>query len=726
MHDLAWFLRRLRAMHTRELIWRSSRLLSAYMLAGRRTSQAATLRTGLDRGDWVDALSSFRQSARRPVLLNRERAQVIAAERPALVAELVNVANQAADLTFWFPGYPKVSLRPPVDWNYDPIKDVRYPSRPSNRINYRSLPGDVAWLWRINRLQHLPWLAQAWLFTGDERYCEAAFQHLDSWIDQNPPGLGVAWCGSFEASLRAIAVSIAIQGLRDSPQLTPERFRRIVGVLAESARRCWVDRSRFSSANNHLIGEMAGLATVAIMFPELRGSKNWEHRAIRTLSKEAPKQVLADGMGAEQSVCYQMFTVELLHLVAALLAHRDGAAPAPLVDAITRSSSFLAAVVDAGDPSPRYGDDDEGFALRLGIQPARALHDHLGIMAASGWCPSARLERHDSLDAWWFGVLAQPPATFSTSQPSSAANSFAHSPSFAALKGGLVVLRSQSRRLTMDIGPLGYLSTAAHGHADALAVTLSKDGKDVIGDPGTGSYYGHGDWRTVMRGTRAHSTVCIDGQDQSVVGGPYLWLQRANVRTFGIDLDAGIVDAQHDGYLRLPGGVVHRRWLVAPPSERTHLVVDLVTGQGKHSCEQTWPLHPSLEIRPTSCGHLIHRDETQIICLSYAASKPLSLNAVRGNEHTNIGWWSDPAEGRSPAWWLTAACLAELPIAMVTLFSPADSVATESLSVTLSKQSIEIAWVEDDCTRIATVDTDRPATVRLNNSIRREGRSETC
>lgn len=723
MHDPGWFIRRLRAMQARELIWRSSRMVRDNLPSGLRVSREAVLRKGAQLDDWADALDSFRKSRHRPVLLDRDRAQVISAERPQFVSDLVRVASKVADLTFWFPGYPEVSLSRPVDWNHDPITGVRYPSVSSNRINYRALPGDVAWLWRINRLQHLPWLAQAWLFTGDEFYSETAFQHLDSWIDQNRPGFGVAWCGSFEASLRAIAVSIALQGLRDAPQLTPKRFRTIVGVLAESARRCWVDRSRFSSANNHLIGEMAALATVAILFPELTGAQNWERRAIRTLTTEATKQVLADGVGAEQSVCYQMFTVELLHLVAALLAHRDGAAPDPLIGAITRSSSFLAAVVGDDDPAPRYGDDDEGFALRLGIQPARVLHDHLGIMAASGWCPSAGSEPYDSLDARWFAALAQS-APSRSSRPSSAAKPIGYGPSFFASDGGLVVLRSQNRRMTMDLGPLGYLSTAAHGHADALAVTLSMDGKDVIGDPGTGSYYGHPGWRTVMRGTRAHSTVCVDGQDQSVVGGPYLWLQRANVRTFGVDLALGIVDAQHDGYERLPGGVIHRRWLVAPPSERTHLVIDLITGQGRHLCQQTWPLHSSLDVEPIRGGHVISRGEAQVIRLEYAASIPLAVTAMKGNEETNIGWWSDPAEGRSPAWWLTAACAADLPVAMGTLFSPADSVANEGLSIRLSQNSIEAKWTEDGCSRIVTVDTAKSASVVSESLVQKAGRGK--
>ena len=64
----------------------------------------------------------------------------------------------------------------------------------------------------------------------------------------------------------------------------------------------------------------------------------------------------------------------------------------------------------------------------------------------------------------------------------------------------------------MDVGPLGYLSIAAHGHADALAVTLSAEGRELIVDPGTASYYGNPAWRTVHRGTRVHPTVCVDGR----------------------------------------------------------------------------------------------------------------------------------------------------------------------------------------------------------------------
>ena len=44
-------------------------------------------------------------------------------------------------------------------------------------------------------------------------------------------------------------------------------------------------------------------------------------------------------------------------------------------------------------------------------------------------------------------------------------------------------------RLLVDAGPLGYLSIAAHGHADALAFVLDIGDREILVDPGTYAYH---------------------------------------------------------------------------------------------------------------------------------------------------------------------------------------------------------------------------------------------
>src|SRR5207249_6082019 len=116
-------------------------------------------------------------------------------------------------------------------------------------------------------------------------------------------------------------------------------------------------------------------------------------------------------------------------------------------------------------------------------------------------------------------------------------------------------------RLIVDAGPIGYQAIAAHGHADALAFTLSLGGKEFLVDPGTFAYHTEPLWRAYFRGTSAHNTVRIDGEDQSQPGGKFMWLAKANAACAAFDTSTteDVFEGWHDGYLRLPDPVMHRR-----------------------------------------------------------------------------------------------------------------------------------------------------------------------
>ena len=241
---------------------------AARRVTGDREPDDATLLGRAD-PDWAALLGDFRAGTGRPVLLDRDTAAAVAAAHPEAVKELLAAADRVLEHRFTFFAHPEAHYPGPIDWSYDPLSGVHWPDLPSHAINHRAGHGDPKWIWELNRLQHLPWLAQAWLLTGDERYGTEALDQLDAWITANPPGRGIAWRGAFEVGVRAISVLVALQGLADHPALTPERYARAVRMLAAGARRCWRDRSKHSSANNHLVGELAGLATVAILLPEL-------------------------------------------------------------------------------------------------------------------------------------------------------------------------------------------------------------------------------------------------------------------------------------------------------------------------------------------------------------------------------------------------------------------------------------------------------------------------
>src|SRR6185312_11908674 len=238
MSKLGWYARRLRAMSASEIAWRAA-TTGRTAVSGWQHPPTDAVLLGTDDPDWAAALAGFRAGTGRPVLLDRERAAELAAAHPEGVAAVVAAADRVVEGRVQYFGYPEARVGRDVDWNLDPLTGTRWPRVPAARLDHRSAPGDAKWIWELNRLQHLPWLAQAWLFTGDDRYAETAFAHLDGWIAQNPPGRGIAWRGAFEAGVRLVSVAVALQGLRDSPLLTVARYRSCVRLAEESMRRCW-------------------------------------------------------------------------------------------------------------------------------------------------------------------------------------------------------------------------------------------------------------------------------------------------------------------------------------------------------------------------------------------------------------------------------------------------------------------------------------------------------
>jgi hypothetical protein len=163
--------------------------------------------------------------------------------------------------------------------------------------------------------------------------------------------------------------------------------------------------------------------------------------------------------------------------------------------------------------------------------------------------------------------------------------------------GGIYIMGSAEptpQLLTIDAGPQGT-GRSGHGHADALSITFSADGRRWLDDPGTCSYMQKTE-RSSLHGTGAHNTLRIDHLDQAVEDGPFAWAFTAKARaerrikrnTFAL------FTGSHDGYQRLPDPVVHRRTVVRVPD--CWLVRDRAIGSGRHQLELFWHFAPDLRI----------------------------------------------------------------------------------------------------------------------------------
>lgn len=655
------------------------------------------------------------QGPERPLgFLVPERAALVRDRDPDAAAALVALGERVLAGRIRYFGYPELELARPVDFALDLTTGRRWPDRHGKRLDYRHEGiGDPKWIWELNRLQEAPVLAQAWLLSGDDRFAQGALAHVGAWLDGAAPGRGIAWSNGYEGALRAISLAVALDALRGSPALDRATEERLLVALWQHGR--WIERdpSTHSSANNHLIGELVGLAAIGLLAPELRDASRWREAGLAGLARELGLQVLADGLSAEQAFRYHLYVLDHLLVVTALCDAQGLEPPGPVLAALGRSADALAAQLGEGEPDPTYGDADDGRVVRLddaGVRGGRAL---AGALAARLGHPGAR-RAAGSLDAaalWLTGPAGV--ARFDGTPPGP-------DPQGVLLRaGGLAALRRDGARSLVDVGPLGYLSIAAHGHADALQATLEHDGEELVVDPGVGSYFARPDLRAAFRGTGFHPTVEVDGRDQSEPGGPFLWRRHAAARVLLDQTADGIVVGEHDGYGALADPVVHRRAVCLLPGGLL-LVVDRLLAAGAHRHRQAWPLHPALDVdlAGLAAGAVVRctRDGRPRLLLALAASDPAAVRAARGEDDPPRGWWSPRLESFEPAWHVWQELEATGSVDLVALAWPLRDGAWPEPGLTLSRAAdgLHVAFAGPAGRVEARVDlgaADRPVVV---------------
>jgi len=199
-----------------------------------------------------------------------------------------------------------------------------------------------------------------------------------------------------------------------------------------------------------------------------------------------------------------------------------------------------------------------------------------------------------------------------------------------------------------DAGPLGYLSIAAHGHADALALTLSAGGHEILIDPGTYAYHTQKKWRDYFRGTSAHNTVRVDGVDQSVIGGNFMWLKHAKARCEQWQSDAtrDFFAGSHDGYERLADPVTHRRSIEFDKQVQVIRVTDTLTCKATHQVEICWHFAETCRIQcmgneiSARCGN-----QNAAMTMPGSGWSPVILS---GQDDPPMGWISRHFDQKCP------------------------------------------------------------------------------
>ena len=568
----------------------------------------------------------------------------------AFAAELERLAGRVMEHRFPLLGV-EIDAGPEIHWRRDYLH-----SRESDPAYFRLLPyldfsrvGDHKVIWELNRHQHLVLLAQAFVITGREEFLEEIERQWRSWIEANPFQRGINWASALEVAFRALSwiwIYHLVGGKMEAgwrSRFLTELYRH--GLHLEH------NLSVYFSPNTHLLGEAVALHALGVLFPSFPRARRWERMGGDVVRQQLERQILADGAHFERSSYYHVYALDffLFHYI---VADR----PAAFRPVLERMAEYLGALLGPARDLPLIGDDDGGRLFhpygehtqfgRATLATCGVLFDRWEWLGDAGdLYPQA---------AWWLGVTK---ALLAPKEP-------AVSRLFP--EAGTAIMTAGELWIASDAGGFGPFR-AGHSHSDALSVIARLGGRELLIDSGTYTYIADPEWRNWFRGSAAHNTIRVDGQNQATPLGPFAWdgRPRVEVREWRTSPECDFLDAS---CRPSSGDWTHRRriFFVKPD---VLWILDEVEGQGEHFIEQFW-----------HCGQEVAAVSPR--CFRIGGDAILALGgdaaAQSGGEH---GWRSRALGQKEPSPVIVAARKAALPA----VFATALVVAAEPLALDLQK-----------------------------------------
>lgn len=409
----------------------------------------------------------------------------------------------------------------------------------SLRYKQRDDRGDARIAWERHRHFTWPQLAYHYYHTANPDTLDRLVSEFNDWNRENPFLYGIAWVSVMEVAIRAIqwmytAANLPMDEPHDTADVKMLREKLLTGA-ANMLSYVERHRSRYSSANNHLLVELTALAMGGVC---LR-NENWVTIALTELEREYHNQFSTDGVNLESSLHYHTFAAEAYMYTMLTLRRAGRDVPESLHEAVEKMARFVQASMASDSMALEFGDFDGGKLLdltgdkfdyfRYYLQMASLLDGNVRYTSFDTVEPTiAHLFYPDDIKA-----LAAAPIN-----PITNCATFDAAPLDDSNNGrGYTFLRSDDGTVLVGIdhAPFGFGSIAAHAHCDMLSFQLFDSGEPVLTDGGTYTYHINLRDRNLRRSELMHNTVSLHGHPQGEMRGPFLWGKRGNSRATSVE-----------------------------------------------------------------------------------------------------------------------------------------------------------------------------------------------
>lgn len=517
---------------------------------------------------------------------------------------------------------------------------------------------DIKLIWEPARFGWAVTLARAYAFSGDPVYASTFWEKTLKFLSAHPPNLGRQWQSAQEVAIRLMVWVFCDRVFAHAPSSITENRRRLWQGIAEHAARIpsTLVYARAQN-NNHLLAEAAGLYAAGLYLPSHPQAKEWRQTGWFWLNRGLQDQITEFGTYVQHSVNYHRLMLQLA-VFADHLRRESGDVdwPEETLVRLSAATRWLWALTDPETgQAPNLGANDSAYLFPVCGQP---WDDFRPVVGAAGRAFLGReIYEQPNLNemAEWFNLSQASTPDFGQPQ----------APDMLRVESG------QGR---------GFLRAAQFfdrpSHADQLHVDLWWRGVNVALDPGTYQYNAAPPWENALASSKVHNTLILDGKEQMVPAGRFLWLDwaQSEVLAHEVNQDGQLawVSAEHNGYYKQ--GACHQRKLSM--IEGGWLVADTVFPYGKpggniHRLHLHWLL-------PDWDWTFVSKDTLQLAGPEFTLKLKLegadNLNLIRtgkclyGKITPDPTWgWRSPAYGlKTPALLLIAVQNGKLPLDLKT------------------------------------------------------------
>ncbi|MFH1452886.1 MAG: alginate lyase family protein [Armatimonadota bacterium] len=522
--------------------------------------------------------------------------------------EHLGEADDAVTCKFKIKGHESVFFGAFIDW-FAGFKGDKWKQGYYREINkgcftdafdHEAYAADFNFSCELNKLHHLVELGKAYYITGEEKYAESYFKHIEDWIDKNPYKIGANWTQNIVVAQRSVNIIFSLFFFLNNSNFPEQLLKKIMSSLYLHAKFIYKHIDDVAGCGAHLIGSASALYFLSYVFPEFKESLKWRKKSLKILMNEANEQVYSDGVNYESSTGRHRYVAEffLLPVLIMYLNNDNNYRKLASDFKLEKMLEFIMYMTQPRGSVQPISDTDGRRVWRFNNVEANDYTSYLALGTVVFERSDFKAVSAGSFEevVWFLGKDGYDKyAALNVTAPSQASVIFP--------EGGYCVLRdgwdTSSSWLFFDIGfarskkYIDERSFSAHNHSDILNFGFSKGVDVFFTDSGAFIRPGANRWYDYFRASAQHNVMIVNGMDVCASGDTV----KAKLIKWESDPVFDHIIASHDGYKEMGGGIVVIREIIFDKQDGIIIIKDRVEGEGEHNLSLFMHLHPDIKVK---------------------------------------------------------------------------------------------------------------------------------